>query len=280
MVRYNSPPNWPPPPTDWTPPPGWQPDPAWGPAPPGWLFWVEDTSAGTHDQRAPVSGQFLPVKPRNNTVRNVLLAIGGAFLLLFLVIVVIGVAGRGGNEAATSDGAQGPLPPGAGTAPPATRTPTPVVTPTPTPVAPPAADGSRSRPFAIGTPVSNQEWEVTLGQPRDGTAEVLAENMFNDAPAEGMQYWIVPMTIQYIGQESGLPWIEITLKFVGADARTYSDDCGVIPNDVFQIDELYPGGVVDANDCVAVPAGADGLWTLQAGWLGDTVFFTAAADAS
>jgi hypothetical protein len=38
--RYNSPPNWPPPPPGWTPPPGWVPDPSWGPAPEGWDFWT------------------------------------------------------------------------------------------------------------------------------------------------------------------------------------------------------------------------------------------------
>jgi hypothetical protein len=41
--RYNSPPNWPAPPSaDWLPPDGWKPDPAWPPAPDGWNFWVED----------------------------------------------------------------------------------------------------------------------------------------------------------------------------------------------------------------------------------------------
>ncbi|WP_191480202.1 hypothetical protein [Nocardioides ochotonae] len=44
-VRYNPPPNWPPPPTGWTPPPGWRPDPAWGPPPPGWQLWVPGPAA-------------------------------------------------------------------------------------------------------------------------------------------------------------------------------------------------------------------------------------------
>jgi len=41
--RFNSPPNWPAPPSpDWVPPSGWEPDPSWGPAPYGWSLWVED----------------------------------------------------------------------------------------------------------------------------------------------------------------------------------------------------------------------------------------------
>lgn len=40
-LRYNSPPNWPPPPSaDWTPPPGWSAPAEWGPAPAGWQFWT------------------------------------------------------------------------------------------------------------------------------------------------------------------------------------------------------------------------------------------------
>lgn len=41
MATFNSPPDWPEPPTpNWQPPPGWQPDPSWPPAPPGWAFWL------------------------------------------------------------------------------------------------------------------------------------------------------------------------------------------------------------------------------------------------
>ncbi len=41
-MRFNSPPNWPPPPPGWSPPPGWQPDPSWPTPPPGWPLWVPD----------------------------------------------------------------------------------------------------------------------------------------------------------------------------------------------------------------------------------------------
>ncbi|MFC0627116.1 excalibur calcium-binding domain-containing protein [Kribbella deserti] len=46
MDRFNSPPDWPAPPTpDWRPPRGWQPDPAWPPAPSGWRFWLNERGA-------------------------------------------------------------------------------------------------------------------------------------------------------------------------------------------------------------------------------------------
>jgi collagen type III alpha len=39
-IKFNVPPNWPPPPAGWTPPPGWRPDPTWLPAPDGWQWWI------------------------------------------------------------------------------------------------------------------------------------------------------------------------------------------------------------------------------------------------
>lgn len=37
---FNTPPDWPKPPTGWVPPDGWQPDPRWPAAPSDWVFWT------------------------------------------------------------------------------------------------------------------------------------------------------------------------------------------------------------------------------------------------
>ncbi|WP_127131507.1 hypothetical protein [Georgenia sp. SYP-B2076] len=136
-------------------------------------------------------------------------------------------------------------------------------------------EGTRANPFVIGDVVSSEDWEVVLGQPREALAEIQAENRFNDPPADGMAFWIVPVSATYTGAESGTAWLDLRVAFVGSDSRTYSDSCGVIPGSLTDVDELYTGGVAEGNVCVAVPSGADGLWTLSAGW-GDPVFFTAA----
>lgn len=133
--------------------------------------------------------------------------------------------------------------------------------------------GSREDPLAIGETVTNDDWEIVLGAPREAWAEVSAENQFNDAPKAGMEYWIVPVTATYIGDETGTAWVETTIKFVGSDNKTYGDRCGVIPDDLSDVDELYPGGVAEGNTCVMIPAGADGLWTLSTGFSGKPSFF-------
>jgi hypothetical protein len=39
------------------------------------------------------------------------------------------------------------------------------------------------------------------------------------------------------------------------------------------VGELYKGGVAEGNVCVAIPAGAEGLWTVSTGFDGKPVFF-------
>ena len=41
-MKFNPPPNWPPPPAGWSPPPGWRPDPSWPRPPEGWPLWVDE----------------------------------------------------------------------------------------------------------------------------------------------------------------------------------------------------------------------------------------------
>ncbi|MFE6969390.1 DUF4190 domain-containing protein [Isoptericola sp. NPDC057653] len=133
--------------------------------------------------------------------------------------------------------------------------------------------GSRENPYAFGQEVSNADWTVKLGKAHEATDEVLAANMFNEQPGQGMEYWIVPVTATYTGDETGLPMMDISVEFVGDDARTYSGTC-VAPDALTEVNELYAGGKAKGNVCVEVPKGAEGTWTLTAGLFNDPVFFT------
>lgn len=139
-----------------------------------------------------------------------------------------------------------------------------------------AVEGTRTNPYTVGETVSNDEWTVTLGQPYEAWERIRAENEFNEAPADGMEYWIVPLDATYTGSESATAWVDLTVQFVGEDSVTYDDSyCGVIPDDLSDVGELYEGGTAAGNVCLVVPAGAPGLWTLTAGWFADPVFFAA-----
>ena len=138
--------------------------------------------------------------------------------------------------------------------------------------APPDA-GSKGESAAHRPDRQQWEWTVALGQPAESWTLVAAENQFNEPPQRGMEFWMVPVRATYTGAATGNPAWEVSVKFVGSDNRTYSDSCGVIPSPLSDVGELYPGGVAEGNVCVAVPAGADGLWTVATGFTGEPVFF-------
>lgn len=140
---------------------------------------------------------------------------------------------------------------------------------------PTAEEGTRSNPYPIGTEVGNAEWSIVLGEPRESGDEIQAENRYNDPADDGFEYYIVPMTATYTGDETGQAAWDLTVRFVGSDGVTYDDRCGTIPDPIRDVGELYEGGVAEGNVCLTVPAGADGLWTVTAGWVGDPVFFVA-----
>lgn len=147
-------------------------------------------------------------------------------------------------------------------------------------IAPPApsgrsGEGSSDAPLAFGETVTTEDWEVTLGAPVDATDAVMAENQFNSPPAEGSAFYTLPVTATYLGDETGVAWIDLTAGFVGADGVATVDGCGVVPGDLMDVEELATGEVAEGNLCVAVPVDADGQWSLMVGWTEDPVFFAA-----
>ena len=133
--------------------------------------------------------------------------------------------------------------------------------------------GTRENPFRIDDPVGNDDWDIQLGEPYEAWDEVRAENQFNDPPGDGMEFWILPVTVTYVGEETGDPFWDLDFGFVGEDSRTYDDDCGLIPDELYDVGEVYPDGEASANVCLEVPEGAPGLWTV-APQFGDPIFFT------
>lgn len=100
------------------------------------------------------------------------------------------------------------------------------------------------------------------------------ENQFNDPPDDGMESWMLPITVTYTGVDTGDPFWDLDFGFVGDDGRTYDGDCGVIPEELWDVGEMYPDAEASANVCLAVPKDAPGLWTAAAAFT-DPVFFTA-----
>ncbi len=93
---------------------------------------------------------------------------------------------------------------------------------------------------------------------KDATDLIMAENEFNDPPADGRQFVMFAVEATYDGEESGDPWLDFSWAIVGSGGNTFGasgdmeDYCGVIPNSLGDQGETYPGGSVSGNVCYGV----------------------------
>ena len=204
-----------------------------------------------------IVGLCLPGRTRATSAGAV--AVSTLAVVLVIALVVVSMVRGVFDDAFNSWGASSPE----------------TTTETETPAAPPP--GSRQNPLPIGETVVGNGWTVTLGTPREAAAEVVAEDPANAAPAPGMEFWIVPVhaVYTYDGGTPMRPSLEVWVEFTGGDGRVYRDGCGRIPDALLAVGEMHRGDAVDANACVAVPSGADGLWTLTIAIFSDPVYFTA-----
>lgn len=146
---------------------------------------------------------------------------------------------------------------------------------------PPAAeaspDGTRGNPFPLGTTVANDDWELTVNSVvLDATAEVVAENMFNDDPAAGNVYRMVNVTATYVGEESGSTF-ELRFHYVTQSGNVIADyDTFVVGPDELDTAELYSGASTSGNVVFEVPDGDEGTVRIALGLFSDEVFFALA----
>ncbi len=172
-------------------------------------------------------------------------------ILVTLVSILTGLAlaGCGGGTQAPATGGEKE----ATSAPPvqeATLAAAPTEAPEPTAE---AALGSRANPIPIGTPVEIGSWEVAVTQVNPDAADIVAaENEFNDAPAPGQSFVMIGLSGVYRGEESGTFWTDVSAKVLGNGGNTYSDRCGVIPNDISDAGETFAGASIEGSLCFKV----------------------------
>lgn len=145
--------------------------------------------------------------------------------------------------------------------------------------------GTRENPAPLGTTIEITEfgepiYELTMGPATlEANAAVLEANMFNEPPVAGFQYALVPVTVTYVGPETGTPWIDLSIQFVSAAGTTHTegDSLSVAPApSLFDINELFPGASGTGNVVILIPTdgAAAGTWSVST-LFGDPFFFTA-----
>ena len=120
-----------------------------------------------------------------------------------------------------------------------------------------AAESSRRNPIPFGTPEIIGDWAIRISRVVfDGADEVLAENQFNDPPQPGHRFVIAWIEGAYLGSEIGDLFWDISLKLVGRSSVVYTQSdpgCGVVPEDMMNLPEVFPGGMISGNACWSVP---------------------------
>ena len=122
---------------------------------------------------------------------------------------------------------------------------------------PEGAAADRHDPIALGDTGSLPTWDVTVAEPmHDMTDAALAENEFNDPPEDGRSFYGAVLEVTYTGEDSEDPWLALELAAVGDAATAYTthaDTCGVTPDDITDIGELFTDGTGTALVCWSIP---------------------------
>lgn len=155
--------------------------------------------------------------------------------------------------------------------------------PAPPPAEPekPAAEaGTLANPFPKGTPVGTDEVTIALGEPTWNANDIVAaENQFNDPAPEGSTYALLPVTLTNVASPEAVnPAFAVTIKFVADDGRSFDESYSVIPGDLSDASELYPGGVATGNLLFLLPneVSAGGKWAVEETFsFGEPVFIAA-----
>lgn len=139
----------------------------------------------------------------------------------------------------------------------------------PTATAAPEEGLSLAAPAAVGEAVVVGDWTIRVAAVTPDAAEqVAAQNQFNDPPAPGKQFFMATLEATYTGSESSTFWLDMTLKAIGASNVAYEGGfdtgCGVLPNDIDNSGEAFPGGTISANVCWAIDAADAATMTLLA----------------
>lgn len=113
--------------------------------------------------------------------------------------------------------------------------------------------GSRNNPIPKGESARLfGDWDVrVVAVIPNATDLVLRENMFNDPPKPGYQFFIATVEATYRGQGSARFDGSFRLRALGpanVSYSTFEDSCGVIPDEISDR-EVFTGGTIRGNVC-------------------------------
>jgi hypothetical protein len=234
---------------------GYQSDP-WGGTPPQPWFGSQPADPHLDQQPFPPAGPGLHHSARSQpgSQGSVAAVIGG--LTAVVAVLATGIVLVQSNGSGVVDAELSP-PTFTFPAPATTSEAPPPSTSAPAPSTPVAQPGSRPTQLPLGQRAEVGDYVVAVTSvDLDGDAVVEEANQFNDSPTG--RYVIVEVDAQYVGDDEGNAFWDLSYVFNGTDSRQYSDsDCGaVLPNDALDAPTLNPGGSASFQVCMDVPPSA------------------------
>lgn len=119
---------------------------------------------------------------------------------------------------------------------------------------PAGPDGSRQDPFPSDALLTGGDWIIRMADVNLSAADVVAaENQFNDPPPADHQYVMIDVSVAYNGESEPVdPWRMLDFAIVGSGGNTFTDSCGVIPNPLRDVGDMYSGASANGNVCLTV----------------------------
>ena len=195
---------------------------------------------------------------RRKTWQKVAIIAGGAFLLLIVLAGIFGDTNDATDDAADASTTAATDETTAAETTSTELAETATTTMATTTTALPTQGGTIDDPVSAGEWFPVGEWQIAVvGGDTDATEAVLAENEFNDPPAEGNRFVVWRVAVANHGAEPTQPAIGLTFSSVGPSAVAYDFEatCGVVPDDFSSFRTLYPGGTIEGNLCWEVSDG-------------------------
>jgi hypothetical protein len=92
---------------------------------------------------------------------------------------------------------------------------------------------------------------VVLANESDATELVLSENEFNTAPAPGNRFVMWRVAVANGGEQTTPLLAELSFAVAGPSTVVYntSANCGVVPDQLDEFRDVFPGGMVEGNLC-------------------------------
>lgn len=127
--------------------------------------------------------------------------------------------------------------------------------------------GSFVAPTPVGGSIDVAGYTVVFGPTNRDAAALLGADARNAPPGAGRTFVLAPLTLTFHGERgTGEPWSDLSFTFVAADGREFGtaaeDECGAVPNSVWNTGPLEVDRPTAVNACVAVPAElvGEGRW--------------------